>query len=224
MKTKKIIIFGGGGHAKIINDCIHLIKNYKVAGFIDIKNHETSLNKKLKYLGEVKNLNKIIKGESLKNIFGIAAIGSNITRQKLVLQVNKLNKAFQWANIIHPTSIISDSAKIGKGNMFLAGSIICSDTKINNHVSINTGTHLDHDNIFLDFSSTGPGVATGGNVKVGKLSFLGIGSTIKHNISIGNNTVIGGQSFVNKNCNSDSLYYGVPAKKVKRRNIDDNYL
>ena len=31
-------------------------------------------------------------------------------------------------------------------------------------------------------------------------------------------------SFVNKNCNSDSLYYGVPAKKIKQRNLYDNYL
>ena len=108
--------------------------------------------------------------------------------------------------------------------MFLAGSIICSDAKIDNHVSINTGTHLDHDNIFSDFSSTGPGVATGGNVKVGKLSFLGIGSTIKHNVSIGDNTVIGGQSFVNRNCKSKSLYYGVPAKRIKHRTLYDNYL
>ena len=221
---KKIIIFGGGGHAKIINDCIELIKNHKVVGFIDIINHESSLKKKLNYLGSVKNLNKIIKGESLKNLFGIAAIGSNITRREIILEVNKLNKSFKWTNIIHPTAIISNTAKIGKGNMFLAGSIICSDTKISDHVSINTGTHLDHDNVFLDFSSTGPGVATGGNVKVGRLSFLGIGSTIKHNISIGNNTVIGGQSFVNRNCSSNSLYFGVPAKRVKRRGLNDNYL
>ena len=221
---KKIIIFGGGGHAKIIQDCIQLIKHYKVVGFIDKQNYDSTLTKKMKYLGSVKNLNQIIKGQNLQNLLGIVAIGSNIDRREIVLEVNKLNKFFSWANIIHPTAIISNTAKIGSGNMFLAGSIICSDTQIHDHVSINTGTHLDHDNIFLNFSSTGPGVATGGNVKVGKLSFLGIGSTIKHNVSIGSNTVIGGQSFVNKNCSSNSLYYGVPAKRIKQRNLNDSYL
>ena len=221
---KKIIIFGGGGHAKIIQDCIQLIRNYKVVGFIDKKNYDSSLSKKMKYLGVAKNLNQIIKGQNLQNILGVVAIGSNITRKEIVLEVKKINNSFKWANIIHPSAIISNTAKIGTGNMFLAGSIICSDAKIDNHVSINTGTHLDHDNVFSDFSSTGPGVATGGNVKVGKLSFLGIGSTIKHNVSIGDNTVVGGQSFVNKNCKSNSLYYGVPAKRIKHRTLYDDYL
>ena len=31
---KKIIIFGFGGQAKVVLDCIKLIKDYKVIGFI----------------------------------------------------------------------------------------------------------------------------------------------------------------------------------------------
>ena len=49
MQMKKIIIFGGGGHAKIVQDCIKLIKNFKVVGFIDKKNYNSALTKKMKY-------------------------------------------------------------------------------------------------------------------------------------------------------------------------------
>ena len=108
--------------------------------------------------------------------------------------------------------------------MILAGSIVGSDTIIKNHVSINTGTYIDHDNVFSNFSSTGPAVATGGNVKIGELSFLGIGCSVRHNITIGRNTVIGGQSFVSNNCKSNSLYYGVPAKRVRKRSEKEEYL
>ena len=139
-------------------------------------------------------------------------------------EVKKLNKNFKWTNIIHPSAVISPSATIGFGNMILAGTIICAETKICNHVSINTGSYIDHNNTFHNFSSTGPGVATGGNVKIGELSFLGIGCTIKHKIFIGANTIIGGQAFVCKNCKSNSLYYGVPAKRIKQRTLDEPYL
>ena len=47
-------------------------------------------------------------------------------------------------------------------------------SKTYNHVSINTGSYIDHDNTFHNFSGTGPGVATGGNVIVGEQSFLDI--------------------------------------------------
>ena len=88
--------------------------------------------------------------------------------------------------------------------MILAGSVISTETKIYNHVSINTGSYIDHNNIFHNFSSTGPGVITGGNVTVSEQSFLGIGSVIKDKIFIGKNTVIGGKAFVRKNCKANS--------------------
>lgn len=221
---KKIIIFGCGGHTKIVLDCIKLGKNYTPIGFIDEKNHDLAISKKIKYLGSLKNFNNIIKGHEPHNLLGVVAIGSNIVRRKIVSKINKLNNKFKWANIIHPSAVISETAKIGTGNMILAGSIICSETKIHNHVSINTGTYIDHNNVFFDFSSTGPGVVTGGNVKVGAQSFLGIGCAIRHNITIGSNTVIGGQSFVCKNCKSDSLYYGIPTKRIKKRSLNEEYL
>ena len=221
---KKIIIFGCGGHAKIVLDCIKLMKNYRSIGFMDNQNYNSELSKKIKYLGSIENINNIIKGHDLKELLGVVAIGSNFIRRKVVQDIAKVNDRFKWMNVIHPSAIVSNSAKIGSGNMILAGSIICSDTIINNHVSINTGTCIDHDNIFSNFSSTGPAVATGGNVRIGELSFLGIGSTVKHNITIGKNTIVGGQSFVSNNCESNSLYHGVPAKKIKKRSEQEKYL
>jgi len=221
---KKIIIFGCGGHAKIVRDCIKSAKTYKIIGFIDDKNYNPSFSKDVKYLGSNNNLKKILKGENPKNLFGIVAVGSNIERKKVVQKVKKINKNFRWANVLHPSAIISESVKIGVGNMFLVGSIVCPNTKINNHVSINTGSYIDHDNIFDNYSSTGPGVVTGGNVKIGEGSFLGIGCAIRHNINIGKNTVIGGQSFVCKDCKPNSLYYGVPAKRIKHRKETEDYL
>ena len=79
-------------------------------------------------------------------------------------------------------------------------------------------------NNFKDYSSTGPGVTTGGNVELGKCSHLGIGSTVKHQILIGDNTIIGSQSMVLKNCNKDSIYYGIPAKKIRNRKDNSKYL
>jgi len=221
---KNFIIFGYGGHAKVIVDCIRVMKNCRVLGFISNKKYDLSFAKQIKYLGEIKNLNKIIKKVKLKNIVGIVAIGDNVKRKQVYLETNKINKQFKWGNVIHPAAVISPSAIIGNGNMILAGSIICAETKIENHVSINTGSYIDHNNTFLNFSSTGPGVATGGNVEVGEQSFLGIGVAVKHNISIGKNTIIGGQAFVNKNCKSNSIYYGVPAKRIKKKLLSKSYL
>ena len=64
--------------------------------------------------------------------------------------------------------------------------------------------------------STGPGVNTGGNVKIINLCQIGIGASIKDKVVIiRKNTVAGGGAFVNKDCDSNSTYFGVLAKKIK---------
>ena len=151
---KKIIIFGCGGHAKIVFDCIKLMKNYRSIGFMDNQDYNSELSRKIKYLGSIEDFNNVIKGHDLKELLGVVAIGSNFIRRKVVQVIAKINNRFKWMNIIHPSAIVSNSAKIGSGNMILAGSIVCSDTIINNHVSINTGTCIDYDNIFSNFYSS----------------------------------------------------------------------
>ena len=63
---------------------------------------------------------------------------------------------------------------------------------------LNSNTVVEHDNLIMDFSSLAPSVTTGGNVYVGERSSISIGSTIKHNVKVGSDSVIGACSYLNK--------------------------
>ena len=89
---------------------------------------------------------------------------------------------------------------------------------------INTGSKIDHDNFFDDYSSCGPSVTTGGNVKIGKYSHLGIGSTLKNNLTIEKSVVVGAGSLVIKNCKKNNVYFGNPVKKIRKLKKNENYL
>ena len=106
----------------------------------------------------------------------------------------------------------------------MANAIINSFSKIGNGLILNTGSTIDHDCYLDDFPSIAPGVSVGGNVKIGKRSVISIGAKIKHNISIGDDSVIGGWSFVNKNIGNNYVSYGIPAKEIRRRKKDEKYL
>ena len=135
-----------------------------------------------------------------------------------------INSKFLWATLIHPSANICDTSSIGAGSVIVAGVVVNGRSKIGLHCLINTNSSLNHDNILNDFSSTGPGVNTGGNVLIGKFCYIGIGTSIKHNIKINDNTIIGAQSYVNSNCEGDSLYYGIPAKKISEWKYGKKYL
>ena len=222
---KEILIFGSGLHSKVILSEIIQIKGYRVIGFVDenIKKEtiiETYKNKKYKVVSNIKGINKLLN----KNTFGIIGMGSNFIRKKVAEEINKIFKNFNWATIISKNSTIYRNVRIGKGSLIVSASVINTGTKIGEHCLINTSSSIDHDNTFKNYSSTGPGVTTGGNVELGQCSHLGIGSTIKHQISIGDNTIIGAQSMVLKNCNKNSVYYGIPVKKIRDRKDNSKYL
>jgi len=220
---KKIIIFGTGLNSRVVLNEIENLKEYKCIGFIDdiFKKQLFSLsNKKTSYLGKISDLNKYFDN----NTYGIISWGDNFKRKTIVKNVYSISKKFKWASIVSKKSIISKKVNIGEGTLIMPGTVINFNSNIGKHCIINTNSTIEHDNRFDDYSACGPGVTTSGNVTVGELSYLGVGSSIMHGVVILKNTVIGGQSYVNKDCASDSVYYGVPAKKIRKRTVGEKYL
>ena len=211
---KKIVIFGSGCHAKVVFSEIIKLKKYKFIGFVD--NFAPKKKIILKYKNKnYLNLGNIKQLKNLKKVYGIIGVGSSTLRNKIYEEINVVYKDFKFESIISKDSIIDPSVKIGNGSIIISNSVINRDSIIGNHCLINTSTSIDHDNYFDDFSGTGPGVVTGGKVSVGKLSYIGIGSTIKNMVKIGKNTFIGGSSFVNKNCKNDSFIFRYTSKKIR---------
>tara|TARA_B100000989_G_scaffold83491_1_gene59817 strand:+ start:10811 stop:11470 length:660 start_codon:yes stop_codon:yes gene_type:complete len=217
---KRFILIGSGFHSKIVYDEILRNKNHKVLGYLSNDNRVKHVIKKLKYLGKIQILKKL----KPKNFFCIIAIGQGDIREKVLKEIHKLKIKVKWGKIISKDAIISANTKIGEGSVIISGSIINVGTKIGDHCLINTGSSIDHDNNFKDFSGCGPRTITGGNVNVGKGSYIGLGSVIKNNIKIADNTIIGASSLVLKNCKKNSVYFGSPAKRVRAKKSNENYL
>src|SRR3546814_8796729 len=103
--------------------------------------------------------------------------------------------------------MIAPRALIGAGTVVVAGAVVNTRTQIGQNVIINTGSNIDHDNMFADYSSTGPGVSTGGSVGMGTCSHIGIGASVRHGVSIGDYREICGQSFVNRDIGDNKVTY-----------------
>lgn len=227
-KNKKVLLVGVGQHAKVVSSMIIDDNNLKLIGVIGtgiVNTYKKSSiflyykKKKIKYLGNLDNIKKI-KFDQLA-----IAIGDNYLRESIFKKIKLLfgKKRINFAKIISKNSKISDNVEIGPGTIILSGSIINFNSVIGSNCLINNSASINHDNIIKDFASIGPGVITGGNVKVGLNSHIGIGSILKNNINIEENIVVGGGSFVNKNCKKNFVYYGVPAKPTRKRKKSEKY-
>ncbi len=88
---------------------------------------------------------------------------------------------------------------------------IGSNTSIAHKFSMMSSTHLYSEN-GISFRKMG---IESKFTQIGNDVWIGAGVVVTYGVDIGNNTIIGAQSLVNKNCENNSIYVGVPAKKMK---------
>ena len=65
-----------------------------------------------------------------------------------------------------------------------------------------------------DYVHISPGVNTAGTVKVGKGSWIGIGSVVSNNVNICSGCKVGAGAVVVKDITEPGTYVGVPVRKI----------
>jgi sugar O-acyltransferase (sialic acid O-acetyltransferase NeuD family) len=202
----KLLIIGAGGHGKVVADVALKMGKWKEIAFLD-DNQSMKSSMDIEVIGKLDDAFKYIREYDI-----FVGIGDNVKREKII---DKLN--YEGANIptlIHPNAIIGEEVNLGIGTVIMAGAVINCCTRIGNGCIINTGATVDHDNIIEDFVHISPGVHTAGGVKVGKRSWLGIGSVVINNIYIIDDCKIGAGAVVIKDITESGTYVGVPARRA----------
>lgn len=217
-----IVIVGSSGHAKVIIDIVEQEGRYKIAGLLDRYRKVGEQTLGYQILGREEDLPELTAKHALRG--AIVAIGDNFIRSKVAARVGEICPDLPFVSAIHPKASIAKNASIGEGTVIMAGVAINPCCSIGRFCILNTGSSIDHDSVMEDFSSLAPGVATGGNCRIGGYSAVGIGAVLVHDIRIGEHTVIGAGSTALNNIDSFKLAYGTPATAIRDRKPGDKYL
>lgn len=165
MNREHYLIYGAGGHARVLLDGIH------------------------KQFGEHAVQIFFNDGDDPKAIAGIPVVPYATDKQpeeKLLIGVGKpeirehlaAKISHRFGIFIHPQASVASDAQIGEGTVVLAGAVIQSGAKVGRHTIINANVTIDHDGIVEDFVTTYPGVY------VGYQAVLGKGSIINPNVVV----------------------------------------
>ena len=87
--------------------------------------------------------------------------------------------------------------------------------KIGNHVSITNSSFITHDGAVWIFRDEYPKIDLIKKIRIGNNVFIGANCIILYGVSIGDNVIVGAGSIVTKDLESNSVYAGVPARKIK---------
>ncbi|MDP1510219.1 acetyltransferase [Paenibacillus sp. CMAA1739] len=203
------IVFGAGGHAKVIVDILRF-SGEEIIGVLDDHCTEETWNG-LPILGGRNQIDQIVSlhPEALL----IVAIGDNTTRSVIVSQFKAAG--FKFGTAIHPSAIVAPSSFVGEGSAIMPNSVINADAYVGEHVIVNTAATVDHDCRIEDFAHISPGVHMAGNVQIGRGAHIGIGANLIPGIRVGRNTLVGAGSCVIRHLPDNVTAVGCPAKVIK---------
>ncbi|WP_312761376.1 acetyltransferase [Epilithonimonas sp.] len=200
--SKDLYILGAGGHSKVIIEIAEEL-GYKIISILD-DNPTVENIFQYKVVHSSNNIN------ISENLF--LAVGNNINRKKIASKFTAPE-----LNLIHPSAVVSKRTIFGYGNAVMAGVVINSSVKIGNHCIINTSASIDHDCEIDDFVHISPNVSLAGNVRVMEGAHVGIGATVKQDITIGKWSVVGAGAVVVNNVPNNAVVVGNPARLLIKK-------
>ncbi|RLQ96347.1 acetyltransferase [Falsibacillus albus] len=210
-----IAVIGAGGHSRVIQELIG-INGFQLIGLFDDKFEDDHYFQNL-YTGPISSTKKIkVKFSEVKFII---AIGDNRNR-KLIFERLQLDED-DYISLIHPSAIVSRSAKIGNGTVIMPRSVINAEARIGAHVIINTSSIIEHDTMLDSFVHISPNAVLTGGVKVREGAHVGASATFIPCTNAGEWSTIGAGAVVNQDIPPYHTAVGIPAKVIKNigRNI-----
>jgi acetyltransferase EpsM len=164
------VIYGTGGHAKVLYD-LALLNGYRVVFFFDDNVSPTGIFKNIPVASYDPNC--------YQNVPMLISIGNNRLRRDIS------RKTLHHSCFMkHPHSIVASDVSFGEGTVILSGAVVQTDTKIGRHCIINIGCSIDHDVSIGDFVHISPNAYIGGGVSIGEGVTVGAGAVIMRNTNV----------------------------------------
>jgi sugar O-acyltransferase (sialic acid O-acetyltransferase NeuD family) len=209
------MIGAGRGAASVAN--VALAMGYRIACWVD---PEPRVKRCLGYevVADMKAL-----GDHRAYSFALA-IGDNAIRERVASRLIDEHEDIDFPRLIHPSATVSLWSRIGRGSVVMPQAVVGPASLVGRFCLLNTRASIDHDSVMKDFSSLAPAAVTGGHVVIGRRSAVSIGAVIKHGVSVGDDCVLGANSYLNKDLAPLQLAYGSPARVVRQRAQGEPYL
>ncbi len=213
VQDKGVIVYGAGGHAKVVVATLETGGEYQVVGLLDddpAKQGTTVCGHPV--LGG-RELLAPLRGEGVS--LAVLAVGDNDRRAELAHLLQEWG--FRLPLVVHPTALLLPGSGVGSGTVVLAQAFLGADTCIGGNAIVSVQAIVGHDSRVGDCVHLCAGVKLGGQAEVGDLSMLGLGAVVLPGVKVGRGCIVGANAVVNRDLPDGVTAAGVPARIIARR-------
>jgi UDP-perosamine 4-acetyltransferase len=210
----RVIVWGAGGHGKVIVDALLASESCTVVGILDDDITKAG-TKVLGVLVSHSPADLRALSETLDFDHVAIGIGDNYARYKKFQEVKSCG--LKAMNVIHASAHISPFVELGVGITILAGAVINPGTVIEDNVCVNTAASIDHDNLLEASCHIFPNATLTGGVRVGQFAYVGSGAVVAPNLIVNKYSQVGAGAVVLKDVVEGALVAGVPAVEIGKQ-------
>tara|TARA_B110000238_G_scaffold162217_1_gene176453 strand:+ start:172 stop:774 length:603 start_codon:yes stop_codon:yes gene_type:complete len=197
---KKVLVIGGGGHAKSCIEALSHHLDYSVSGINDPKISISPFGHIPLVQGSLKDLfpsHRIV-------LLGIGFITNPKPRKDLIDEIQNIGFC--------TPSFVSSSAYLARNSNIDGGTIVMHQALINTHVEIgsftivNSKALIEHDVKVGSNCHISTGAIINGASKIGSNTFIGSNAVVGNNIEIGENCIVQAGTFLNHNLKDGEIF------------------
>ena len=200
---KEIIIFGTGEIAELAHLYITKDSDYDIVAFTadqDLMEGKSFIGKPLVAFEEV-----LEKYPPSKYSMHVALSYSKLNQVRKKKYFEAKEKGYELVSYICSKSVIWDDVLIGDNCFILENQTIQPTVKIGNNVMIWSGNHLGHGCVIKDHSYLSSHICISGHTIIGESCFIGVNSTFKDFVSVGNRVFVGMGASISRDINDGAV-------------------
>lgn len=203
----KLLVFGAGGHGKVVAD-VARSAGWTLAGFVDDapERDGTAI-----WGLPVTSLERIRREAPELASFALG-VGDNGARARCHARLREAGLAV--VSLVHASAAVAPSARLGEGTVVMANASVNPDARLGAGCIVNTGAVVEHDCELGDYVHLSPNAALGGGVTIGPRAHLGLGAVALPGLHIGADARVGAGAAAIRDVADGVTVAGVPARPI----------
>lgn len=203
-----IVVIGAGGHASVIVDVLQSQTDFKIC-LTDAD--------KTKIGSDILGCPIIGTDDVLRDIhvdyfvIGLGSVRATENETRALLFDRAVDAGLKPYTLISSQAYVSKTVQVKDGAVIFPRALINANAKIGRNVIINSCAVIEHDCLIGDHVHICPAATLSGQVVVKDKSLIGINSTIRQSVTIGQGATIGAASLILNDVDDFLTKVGSPA-------------
>lgn len=214
MKTQKLIIFGTGAVAQIANYYFETDSIYEVVAFTADRDYCLNSTYENKDLVPFDTLMELYSVSDYEIFIALSYSGMNRLRAKKLKEAKAMG--YKIASYISSKCTYLSQYPPGENAFIFEDNTIQPFVKIGNNVTIWSGNHIGHHSVIRDHNFISSHVVISGNCEIRSFCFLGVNSTMAHNIHLAEGTLLGAGVVIIENTQENGVYVSPRAIRLPK--------